>query len=84
MGIIAWLVLGGIAGVLASLLVNKKGEGMLMDIVLGIVGAAVGGFIAQFAGFAGITGLNLYSILIAIGGAVVVLLVYHALTRRTA
>ena len=83
MGIIAWLVLGAVAGFLASLLVNKQGEGMLMDIVLGIVGAVVGGFIAQFAGFAGITGLNLYSILIAVGGAVVVLLVYHALSRRT-
>ncbi len=82
MGIIAWLVLGAVAGFLASLIVNKQGEGMLMDIVLGIVGAVVGGFIAQFAGFAGITGLNLYSILIAVGGAVVVLLVYHALSRR--
>jgi uncharacterized membrane protein YeaQ/YmgE (transglycosylase-associated protein family) len=84
MGILAWLVLGLIAGFLASKLVNKQGEGMLMDMVLGIVGAVVGGFIAQFAGFSGITGLNLYSILIAIGGAVVVLLVYHAMARRTA
>jgi uncharacterized membrane protein YeaQ/YmgE (transglycosylase-associated protein family) len=84
MGIVAWLVLGLIAGFLASLLVNKQGEGMLMDIVLGIVGAVVGGFIAQFAGFSGITGINIYSVLIAIGGAVVVLLVYHAMTRRPA
>ena len=84
MGILAWLVLGLIAGFLASLLVNKQGEGMLMDIVLGIVGAVVGGFIAQFVGFSGITGLNLYSILIAVGGAVVVLVVYHAMTRRSA
>jgi uncharacterized membrane protein YeaQ/YmgE (transglycosylase-associated protein family) len=84
MGIVAWLVLGLIAGFLASLLVNKQGEGMLMDIVLGIVGAVVGGFIAQFAGFSGITGINIYSVLIAIGGAVVVLLVYHAMTRRAA
>jgi uncharacterized membrane protein YeaQ/YmgE (transglycosylase-associated protein family) len=84
MGIIAWLVLGGVAGFLASLLVNKQGEGMLMDIVLGIVGAVVGGFIAQFAGFSGITGLNLYSILIAVGGAVVALALYHAVTRRAA
>jgi len=84
MGIVAWLVLGLVAGFLASLLVNKQGEGMLMDIVLGVVGAVVGGFIAHFAGFSGITGFNLYSILIAIGGAVVVLLVYHALVRRTA
>jgi len=84
MGIIAWLVLGLVAGFLASLLVNKQGEGMLMDIVLGVVGAVVGGFVAHFAGFSGITGFNLYSILIAIGGAVVVLVLYHALVRRTA
>jgi uncharacterized membrane protein YeaQ/YmgE (transglycosylase-associated protein family) len=84
MGILAWLVLGLVAGFLASLLVNKKGEGMFMDIVLGVVGAVVGGFIAQFAGFEGITGINVYSILIAIGGAVVVLLVYHAFARRAA
>jgi uncharacterized membrane protein YeaQ/YmgE (transglycosylase-associated protein family) len=83
MGIVAWLVLGLIAGFLASLLVNKQGEGMLMDIVLGIVGAVVGGFIAHLCGISGITGLNLYSILIAVGGAVVVLVVYHAMTRRS-
>jgi uncharacterized membrane protein YeaQ/YmgE (transglycosylase-associated protein family) len=82
MGIVAWLVLGLLAGFLASLLMNKGGEGLLMDIILGIVGAVVGGFIAQLAGFSGITGLNLYSILIAVGGAVVVLAVYHAVTRR--
>ena len=84
MGVIAWLVMGLLAGWIASLLVNKQGEGMLLDIVLGIVGAVVGGFIAHFAGFSGITGFNIYSILIAIGGAVVVLVLYHALTRRSA
>jgi uncharacterized membrane protein YeaQ/YmgE (transglycosylase-associated protein family) len=82
MGIVAWLVLGLLAGFLASLLMNKGGEGFWMDIILGIVGAVVGGFIAQLAGFSGITGLNLYSILIAVGGAIVVLAVYHAVTRR--
>ena len=55
-----------------------------MDIVLGVVGAVVGGFIAQFAGFEGISGFNLYSIAIAVGGAVVVLILYHALARRRA
>jgi uncharacterized membrane protein YeaQ/YmgE (transglycosylase-associated protein family) len=84
MGILAWLGLGLVAGFLASLFVNKRGEGMFMDIVLGIVGAVVGGFIAQFAGFSGITGFDLYSMLIAVGGAIVVLVVYHALARRTA
>jgi uncharacterized membrane protein YeaQ/YmgE (transglycosylase-associated protein family) len=82
MGILAWLGLGLVAGFFASLFVNKRGEGMFMDIVLGVVGAVVGGFIAQFAGFTGITGFDLYSILIAIGGAIVVLFVYHALIRR--
>ena len=74
MGILAWLGLGLVAGFVASLFVNKRGEGMFMDIVLGVVGAVVGGFIAQFAGFTGITGFDLYSMLIAIGGAIVVLL----------
>jgi uncharacterized membrane protein YeaQ/YmgE (transglycosylase-associated protein family) len=84
MGILTWLALGLVAGFLASLFVNKRGEGMFMDIILGIVGAVVGGFIAQFAGFAGITGFDLYSVLIAIGGPIVVLFVYHALVRRRA
>jgi uncharacterized membrane protein YeaQ/YmgE (transglycosylase-associated protein family) len=84
MGILAWLGLGLVAGFLASLFVNKRGEGMLMDIVLGVVGAVVGGFIAQFAGFTGITGFDLYSIFIAFGGSVVVLFLYHALRARRA
>ena len=85
MGIVSWLVLGLVAGFLASLLVNKHGAGMLTDIVLGIVGAVAGGFIAQAVGFAGISGFNLYSLLIAVGGAVLVLVLYHAATsRRTA
>jgi len=84
MGILTWLALGLVAGFLASLFVNKRGEGMFMDIILGIVGAVVGGFIAQFAGFARITGFDLYSVLIAIGGSIVVLFVYHALVRRRA
>jgi uncharacterized membrane protein YeaQ/YmgE (transglycosylase-associated protein family) len=82
MGILAWLVMGLVAGFIASLLVNKRGEGMFMDIVLGIVGAVVGGFLAHLAGFAGITGFNLYSVLISVVGAVVVLVLYHALVRR--
>ena len=83
MGIIAWLVMGLIAGFIASKLVNKQGEGMAMDIVLGIVGAVVGGFIANALGFTGITGFDLYSILVSVVGAVIVLVVYHAVTRRS-
>ena len=81
MGIVAWVVLGLVAGFVASLLVNSRGAGLITDVVLGVVGAMVGGFIAQLAGFAGISGFNLYSLLIAIGGAVVVLMLYHTLSR---
>lgn len=83
MGVIAWLIMGLIAGFIASKLVNKQGEGIALDIVLGIVGAVVGGFIANALGFHGITGFDLYSILISVLGAVVVLIAYHALTRRS-
>ena len=79
MGIIAWIVLGLIAGFIASLLVNKRGEGFFGDIILGIVGAVVGGFIAHLLGVQGVDHLNLYSILIATLGAVVVLFIYHAI-----
>ncbi|HEX3601870.1 MAG TPA: GlsB/YeaQ/YmgE family stress response membrane protein [Lacipirellulaceae bacterium] len=82
MGIIAWLILGLISGFIASKLVNKQGEGMFMDIVLGIVGAVVGGYLAPVLGFGGISGVNAYSVLISVLGAILVLLVYHALVRR--
>src|SRR5271165_2169141 len=81
MSFLAWIVLGLIAGFIGSKIVNKSGEGLIMDIVLGIVGAIVGGWLAGFMGWAGVSGLNLYSICIAIGGAIVVLLVYHAIRR---
>jgi uncharacterized membrane protein YeaQ/YmgE (transglycosylase-associated protein family) len=83
MSFIAWIVLGLIAGFIASKLVNKTGEGMLMDIVLGIVGAVVGGWLFNAFGMAGVSGLNLYSLLVAVIGAAVFLIVYHALTRRS-
>jgi uncharacterized membrane protein YeaQ/YmgE (transglycosylase-associated protein family) len=75
-------VLGLIAGFIASMLVNKRGEGLLLDIALGIVGALVGGFIFSPFGAAGITSFNLYSMIVAIIGAVIVLIIYHALFRR--
>lgn len=80
MGIIAWIVMGLIAGFIASQLVNKKGEGWFGDVILGIVGAVVGGLIAHVAGISGITGFNLWSLLIAVGGAVVCLVIYHSVT----
>ena len=82
MSIIAWLVLGLISGFIASKLVNKSGEGMVLDIVLGIIGAFVGGWLFNTFGQAGVTGLNLYSMLVAVVGAVVVLVVYHAIFGR--
>ena len=79
MSILAWIVLGLIAGFVASQVVNKSGEGLLLDIVLGIVGAFVGGYLFTLFGAAPVTGLNLYSMLVAIVGAIVVLVVYHLL-----
>ncbi len=81
MSILAWIVLGLIAGFIGSKIVNKRGEGLLMDIVLGVVGAVVGGWLAGFLGLAGVSGVNLYSLLIAVGGSIVVLLVYHAIRK---
>ena len=77
MGIISWIILGLIAGFIASQIVNKQGEGALLDIVLGIVGAFVGGWIMTAIGHEGVSGFNLRSILVAIGGAVVVLVLLH-------
>jgi uncharacterized membrane protein YeaQ/YmgE (transglycosylase-associated protein family) len=81
MSFLAWIVLGLISGFIASKIVNKSGSGAVMDIVLGVVGAVVGGWLFNTIGHVGITGLNLYSILVSVVGAVVVLLVYHALFR---
>jgi uncharacterized membrane protein YeaQ/YmgE (transglycosylase-associated protein family) len=83
MSIIAWIILGLIAGYIASQIVNKRGDGMVLDIVLGVVGAVVGGWLFSAFGMAHVTGLNLYSLLVAIVGAVVVLFGYHAITRST-
>jgi uncharacterized membrane protein YeaQ/YmgE (transglycosylase-associated protein family) len=82
MSIIAWLILGLIAGFIASKIVNRTGEGVILDIVLGIVGALVGGFLFSIFGAGGVTGLNLYSILVAVIGAIVVLWIYHAIEGR--
>ena len=81
MSIFAWIILGLLAGFIGSKLVNKRGDGMFLDIILGIVGAVVGGWLFNRFGAVGVTGLNLYSLLVAVIGAVVVLLVYHALRR---
>ena len=82
MSIIAWLVVGLLAGWIGSMIVNRGGEGVVMDIVLGIVGAVVGGFLFQMFGHSGVSGINLYSIGVAVIGSIVVLLIYHAVVRR--
>jgi uncharacterized membrane protein YeaQ/YmgE (transglycosylase-associated protein family) len=88
MSIIAWIILGLISGFIASKLVNRTGEGVFLDIILGIVGAIVGGWLFNLFGAAGVTGLNIWSLIVSILGAVVFLWVYHALvgagTRRRA
>jgi uncharacterized membrane protein YeaQ/YmgE (transglycosylase-associated protein family) len=84
MSIIGWIVLGLIAGFIGSKIVNRSGEGFILDIVLGIIGAIVGGFIFSAIGSTGITGFNLWSMLVAIIGAVVVLVAYHSVMGRRA
>jgi uncharacterized membrane protein YeaQ/YmgE (transglycosylase-associated protein family) len=84
MSIIGWIFLGLIAGFIASKIVNKTGQGFFLDIVLGIVGAIVGGFIFSAVGATGITGFNLWSMIVAIIGAVIVLVIYHAVAGRRA
>ena len=81
MSIIAWVILGLIAGFIGSKIVNKSGEGFLLDIALGVVGAVVGGFLFNFFGAAGVTGLNIWSLIVAVVGAIVVLLLYRAVVR---
>ena len=83
MSIVAWIVLGLIAGFIGSKIVNKAGEGFVLDIILGIVGAVVGGFIFRFFGASGVTGLNIYSLIVAVIGSVVLLVIYHAVRRAT-
>ena len=84
MSILAWLVVGLISGFLASKVVNKTGSGVVMDIVLGIVGALVGGFVFNAIGHSALSGINIYSIFVAFVGAVIVLVIYHAVIGRRA
>jgi uncharacterized membrane protein YeaQ/YmgE (transglycosylase-associated protein family) len=78
MGIISWIILGLIAGFIGSKIVDKQGQGFWLNIALGIVGALIGGFLFNLFGAGGVTGLNIYSLLVAIIGSIVVLLIYNA------
>ena len=82
MSIVAWLILGLISGFIASKLVNKTGDGVVVDIILGIIGAFAGGWLFNTFGMPGVTGLNIYSMLVAVVGAVLLLVIYHAIRRR--
>jgi uncharacterized membrane protein YeaQ/YmgE (transglycosylase-associated protein family) len=83
MGIISWIILGLIAGWIGSKIVNKSGSGLVMDIVLGVVGAIVGGYLFSLFGGVGVTGLNIWSLVVAVIGSIVVLWVYHQVVART-
>jgi uncharacterized membrane protein YeaQ/YmgE (transglycosylase-associated protein family) len=82
MSIVSWILLGLVAGFIGSKIVHSEGQGLLLDIVLGIVGAIVGGVLFSAFGVGGITGFNIYSLIVAVIGSIVVLWVYHALAGR--
>ncbi len=84
MSFLAWIVLGLLAGYIGSKIVNRRGEGIVLDVLLGIVGAVVGGWLFRTFGSAGVSGLNLYSLFVAVLGSVVLLVVYHAFRGRRA
>jgi len=80
--IIVWLILGALAGWIASMIMGRNAQmGAVANIIVGIVGALIGGFIMNALGGPGVTGLNLYSILVAIGGAVVLLFILGLFRR---
>jgi uncharacterized membrane protein YeaQ/YmgE (transglycosylase-associated protein family) len=85
MGILSWIILGAIAGTIGKLIMpgNDPG-GFIITIVLGIAGALVGGFIASALGFGGVNGLNIWSIVIAILGAILLLFIYRLVMGRRA
>ena len=82
MSIIGWIILGLIAGFIGSKIVDSRGQGLWLNMALGIVGAIVGGFVFNIFGASGVTGLNIYSMIVAIVGSVLVLWIYHALVGR--
>ena len=84
MSFFAWMILGLVAGYIASKMVNSRGEGIIRDILLGIVGAVMGGWLFHMFGATGVSGLNLYSLFVAVLGSVVILVLYHAIRRRRA
>lgn len=83
MGLLAWIILGALAGWIASLLMGTDAQqGAFANIVVGIIGAIVGGLIMEMFGASGVTGFSLYSLLVAIGGAVLLIAAYRAISNR--
>ena len=80
MSIISWIILGLIAGFIGSKIVDRRGQGLWLDMALGIIGALVGGFLFSLFGATGVTGLNVWSMIVAIVGSIVVLLIYNAVS----
>jgi uncharacterized membrane protein YeaQ/YmgE (transglycosylase-associated protein family) len=83
MSILSWIVLGLIAGFISSLIVDRHGSGVVLDIVIGTVGALLGGFVFKALGLGSVTGFNLYSIVVAVVGAVILLCIYHVVRRTS-
>ncbi|MBS1208146.1 MAG: Transglycosylase-associated protein [Proteobacteria bacterium] len=81
MSLLGWIVMGLLAGFIASKIVVGSGQGMVMDIVFGIVGAIIGGWLFNTFGLSGVAGFNLYSLLVSVVGAVLLLVIYHALLK---
>jgi uncharacterized membrane protein YeaQ/YmgE (transglycosylase-associated protein family) len=82
LGIIGWIILGGLAGWVASKIVGTdKEQGVFGNIIAGIIGGVVGGFIFNLLGGSGVTGFNIWSFVVAVVGAVIVLAIWKVLTR---
>lgn len=80
MSILLWIVLGALAGWIASMIMGTS-QGVLMDIVVGIIGAVIGGWLMNYFGQAGASGFDLYSLLVAVVGAVVLLAIVKMIRR---
>lgn len=81
MGILGWIIIGGLAGWIASALTGSR-DGLVMNIIIGIVGAFIGGFVFSLIGGAGVTGFNLWSLFVAVVGAVILIVVVQAIRKR--
>lgn len=84
MSFLGWILLGLLAGFIASKIIDNDGENLIFDLILGSVGAVVGGLLFSLFGAAGVTGLNLYSQIVAVIGAIIALALYHMLSGRRA